>query len=149
MRKFFKYWVPVLLWMGFIFWLSTDSFSSGNTSSIIEPIIQFLFPGIDPALVDMIHTAIRKSAHVTEYFVLGVLLFRAFRRDSKENKTWQWAGLSLIIVILYAGSDEFHQSFTATRGASIDDVGIDTLGGVLAQIINVTRQFFKRKINNK
>jgi VanZ family protein len=35
-------------------------------------------------------------------------------------------------IVLYASSDEFHQSFVATRTASIIDVGIDTLGGTLA-----------------
>jgi VanZ family protein len=146
MRPIFKYWITVLLWMIFIFWMSTDSFSSENTSSIIGPILQFLFPEITPAAVDMIHAGIRKCSHIIEYFILGALLFRAFRGDSKENKSWKWAGLSLMVAILYAASDEFHQSFTSTRGASIIDVGIDAVGGMLAQIVSLTWLFFKRKM---
>ena len=147
MRAFFKYWLPVLLWMGFIFWMSTDLFSAESTSSVIKPIIQYWASGIAPDTVDVIHAVTRKCAHVTEYFILGLLFFRAFRRGSQEKqRSWQWAVISLILVILYAASDELHQSFTATRGASPVDVGIDSMGGMLAQITSVTWSSFKKKI---
>ena len=146
MRGILKYWLPVLFWMAFIFLLSTDSFSSENTSSLIKPILRFLLPGISPATLDMIHAGIRKCAHITEYFILGVLLFRAFRGEAKEKRPWQWAGLSLMAVILYAAGDEFHQSFTSTRSASLVDVGLDTVGGTLAQIASIIWHSFKRKL---
>ncbi|MGD0662387.1 MAG: VanZ family protein [Syntrophorhabdales bacterium] len=38
-----------------------------------------------------------------------------------------------------SAGDEFHQSFVATRTASITDVGIDTAGGVFAQVVGVLR----------
>lgn len=145
MRAIFKYWGPALLWMVFIFSMSTDLFSSEHTSSVIEPVIQFVLPVTTPATVDMIHSVIRKCAHVTEYFIFGVLLFRAFCGGSKGNKSWQWACLSLIVIILYAATDEFHQSFISTRSASPIDVGIDTMGGMLAQIAYITWHSFKRK----
>jgi VanZ family protein len=146
MRGILKYWFPVLSWMALIFWLSTDSFSSENTSSIIRPIIQFLLPGITPAALDMIHAVIRKCAHITEYFILGLLLFRAFQGEAKEKKPWHWAGLSLMVIILYAAGDEFHQSFTGTRSASLIDVGLDTIGGLLAQLSCITWHFLKKKL---
>ena len=146
MRGILKYWLPVLLWMVFIFWMSTDSFSATNTSHIIKPILQFLLPGITPAALDMIHAVIRKCAHITEYFILGLLLFRVLQGEAKERKPWQWAGLSLMVIILYAASDEFHQSFTSTRSASLIDVGLDTVGGILAQISCITWHFFKKKL---
>jgi VanZ family protein len=126
--------------------MSTDSFSSENTSSVLMPILQFLLPGITSAAADIIHAGIRKCAHITEYFILGVLLFRAFQGEAKENKSWQWASLSIMVIILYAAGDEFHQSFTSTRGASIIDVGIDIAGGMLAQIAGIAWHFFKRKM---
>ena len=133
----FKYWVPVLLWMSFIFWMSTGAFSAQNTSLIIEPILHFLIPSISPEKVAMIHALIRKLGHVTEYFILGILLFRAFRGGSKELRNLLWAFSSLLVVVLYAASDEFHQSFLPTRTESLFDVGIDTLGGILAQGVSV------------
>jgi VanZ family protein len=132
-----KYWGPVLLWMTFIFWMSTGTFSSENTSRIIEPILHFLMPSLSPEKLAMMHAAIRKLGHVTEYFILGILLFRAFRGGSKELRNMRWAFSSLLVVVLYAASDEFHQSFVPERTASLVDVGIDTLGGIIAQGVSV------------
>jgi VanZ family protein len=123
--------------MSFIFWMSTGTFSAENTSLIIEPILHFLMPSISPERMAMIHGIIRKLGHVTEYFILGVLLFRAFRGGSEELRNLQWAFSSLLVVVLYAASDEFHQSFVLTRTASLFDVGIDTLGGILAQSVSI------------
>ena len=132
-RLIVKYWVPVFLWVGFTFWMSTGTFSASNTSRIIEPLLRYLMPHMPDADVKLILGAIRKLAHVTEYFILGLLLFRAFRSDSGNLKAWRWAFYSLFAVMLFAAGDEFHQSFVGTRTASIMDVGMDTLGGLLAQ----------------
>jgi VanZ family protein len=135
-RKF-KYWVPVLLWMSFIFWMSTGTFSAQNTSMIIEPILYFLMPSISPEKIAMIHGLMRKLGHVTEYFILGILLFRAFSSGSKKLRNLRWAFYSLLVVVLYAAGDEFHQLFIPTRTASLCDVGIDSLGGILSQGVSV------------
>jgi VanZ family protein len=125
--------------MSFIFWMSTGTFSPQKTSLLIEPILRFLAPSLSPEMVDMIHQAIRKSGHVTEYFILGILLFRAFRSGSREARIRRWAFSSFLVVVLYAASDEFHQSFVSTRTASLLDVGIDALGGILAQGVSALR----------
>lgn len=140
-----KDWIPILLWMLFIYWMSTGTFSSENTELIIEPLLKFLMPGISPHTIKVIHALIRKIGHVTEYFVLGVLLFRAFRDFSPAASTWRWAVFAVIVVALYAASDEFHQSFVPSRTASIIDMGIDTAGGVLAQIGCLLWHFRGRK----
>ena len=140
-----RYWVPVFLWMSFIFWMSTGTFSAENTSLIVEPLLRFLMPSISPEQIQLVHGFIRKSGHVTEYFILGILLFRAFRRDSRELHGLRWALSSLVIVLLYAASDEFHQSFVSTRTASLFDVGFDALGGVLAQAASVLWIFRRQK----
>lgn len=141
----FKYWVPLLLWMSFIFWMSTGTFSAENTSLIIEPILRFLMPSLSPEKVDMIHGVIRKLGHVTEYFILGILLFRAFRSGSRELRTRRWAFSSFVVAVLYAASDEFHQSFISTRTASLFDVGMDTLGGILAQGVCALRHLSRQR----
>ena len=119
--------------MGFIFWMSTGTFSADNTSLIVEPLLHLLMPSITPEQIQLVHGIIRKAGHVTEYFILGALLFRAFRGDSKKMHGLRWSLASLLVVLLYAMSDEFHQSFVSTRTASIFDVGFDVLGGVLSQ----------------
>jgi len=140
-----KYWAPVILWMGFTFLMSTGAFSAANTSLMVEPILKFLFPSISPHMLHLVHGVIRKLAHLTEYFVLGLLLFRAFKGDSTESHGWGWALSSLIIVALFAASDEFHQTFVATRTPSIVDVGIDTIGGALALCISSLVHFHRRR----
>lgn len=143
--KYLKYWLPVALWMGSIFWMSTGTFSEQNTSLIIKPVIGLLMPDLPPKEVDVIHGAIRKAAHVTEYFILGLLLSRAFRSGSDKQRIWQWALCSLLITMGYAAGDEFHQSFVATRTAAWTDVFLDISGGVLAQATSVLWYYRNRQ----
>ena len=138
-QKFVKHWLLVIIWMCFIFWMSTDTFSSENTSRVIGPILHFIFPSLSAGALDTVHGLIRKSAHVAEYFVLGLLLFRAFRSDSSQPWDRRWTIYSVIIVFLYAMSDEFHQISVTSRSSSIFDVGLDTAGGVLSQIAIMLR----------
>ncbi len=133
----FKYWVPVILAMAFIAWMSTDLFSAKSTSRIIEPIVRFFAPQISRKQMLLVHTVVRKLAHVTEYFVLGVLLFRAFRAGSGGRRWLRWALSALAVVMLYAAVDELHQYFVSTRTASLADVGLDALGGILAQCVSI------------
>ena len=143
-HNFIKYWLPVILWTVVIFGMSTDTFSSEHTSRFIVPLLNFLFPFLSPLSVDLIHELIRKSAHVTEYFILGWLLYRAFRGNSYQEWRPEWTLYAAIVVMLYALCDEFHQSFVATRSASLGDAAIDTAGGVLSQAVVIFRHFFRK-----
>jgi VanZ family protein len=134
-----KYWLPVAIWMAFIFWMSTAQFSAQNTRSFIEPVIRFFLPAISQYAVEVIHGLVRKGGHLAEYFILGLLLFRAFRAGSAESHGWRWALRALVVVAVYASTDEFHQSFVPGRTASLIDVFIDTSGGALAQLISFFR----------
>ena len=138
-REFMKNWFPTILWMVFIFWLSTDTFSSKHTFKVIDPFLRWLFPWLSQMDLRHLHAIIRKFAHVIEYFILGLLLFRTFRSDS--SLTWhpKWAIWVITTVILYAVSDELHQSFVPSRTASIVDVSIDVVGGILSQIAIILR----------
>jgi VanZ family protein len=142
-----KYWISVILTMALIFWLSSGTFSSDNTSRFIEPIIHFLFPGMQKTDVELLHVLIRKAGHVTEYFILGFFLFRAFRGHSSKRWSLHWAIYAVVVSAVYAFSDEFHQSFVSTRTASFMDVGIDTVGGIVAQIVIACRKLVVRNRN--
>jgi VanZ family protein len=133
----FRYWVPVVVAMAFIYWMSTDAFSAKNTYRFIDPLIRFFAPSLSRKEIYLVHALIRKLAHVTEYFILGLLLFRAFRAGSGERQWWKWAAASLAVLALYAAGDEIHQSFVSTRTPSLFDVGIDAVGGLLAQCVSV------------
>jgi VanZ family protein len=119
--------------------MSTGAFSSEHTSRIIVPLLNFLYPGLAPHQVDMIHGLLRKAGHISEYFLLGLLFFHAFRSNSLQKWRFHWTIYSIIGVVFYAVSDEFHQIFVSSRTASLIDVGIDSAGGILSQIAIILR----------
>ncbi|MEM7658057.1 MAG: VanZ family protein [Bacteroidota bacterium] len=123
------HWLPLLLWMLLIFLLShQDKEQSKETSEWVLAILGFL--GIDPADIKGYNLSfwVRKAAHFTEYFILGILSHRLLERYVPGPKIWLWAWL---FCACYAGTDEFHQRFVPGRGASIIDVGIDSLGAIV------------------
>lgn len=124
-------WAPVIVWMFFIYVMSTSTFSSESTVRIIEPILRYLHPSITEPDIERYHAVIRKMAHGIEYFLLGLLLFRAYRVGSIAQRTGRWVAGSFLVIALYASFDEIHQLFVFGRTASLIDVGIDTLGGLL------------------
>src|SRR5947208_9507296 len=98
-------WLPVLAWAAVIFAISSiQSLSSG---------------------LGVWDTVLRKGAHVTEYAILGALLYRAFEREVP----------ALAAGIAYAATDELHQHFVRGRHASPIDVGIDAVGVALGMLL--------------
>jgi VanZ family protein len=124
-------WLPVLLWAALIFTLSTEYFSAERTGGIILPVIHWLFPRLTPHQLRVVHHYVRKSAHITEYFVFALLLFRGVRGAGKGWR-WTWAFAALSAAALYAALDEIHQSFAAGREARFFDAVIDTAGALAA-----------------
>src|SRR5215813_2903823 len=118
--------------MAVIFWFSTDTFSAAHTGSILEPILRHLYPRITETQVDITHFIVRKLAHFCSYAVLALLLYRAMRGGSEVSRRWSWAVAAFLIVAVYALLDEYHQSFSAQRTASIYDSLLDMTGGLVA-----------------
>lgn len=131
MRWFVRLW-PVILWAAIIFVFSTHTFTAGNTSRVITPVLRWIFPHATPHFIDRANHFIRKGAHVFEYFIFSLFLFNAIR--SRRGWTLKTALLVIVIVFLYACTDEFHQIFVPGRGPAFRDVMLDTLAGILAQI---------------
>ena len=124
-------WWPAIVWSGVIFTMSTDPFSSDHTKWIFEPVLRWLIPGLAQRQYDYMHHIIRKCAHFTEYFVYFLVLYRAVRAR-REGWRWSWAGVALLIAAAYSLTDEFHQVFVASRGPSIYDSMLDTIGASAA-----------------
>ncbi len=122
---------PVILWAGIIFIASTGLGSSSNTGTILH----WLFPHLGEATLGSIHFLIRKSAHFTGYFIFALLAARAFRTSTREFLSSHWFLASLLLVVAYSLSDEFHQSFVPSRTASIYDSMIDSFGGLTALVV--------------
>jgi VanZ family protein len=109
LKNFLIFYFPVLLWMGFIFYLSSiPSLRSGSESILVE-------------------TILRKIAHLAEYVILTFLIWRLFFvrfKFSLSKSYWLALGISL----LYSIGDEIHQSFVDDRAGKVFDVLVDLLG---------------------
>jgi VanZ family protein len=103
--RFITIWLPVIVWAAVIF-----TFSS--------------IPSLSTGL-GLWDTILRKGAHVTEYAVLGALLYRALGREP----------LALAAGVAYAATDELHQHFVRGRHASPVDVAIDGAGVALGMLV--------------
>jgi VanZ family protein len=133
--RFVRYYLPLIAWLVFISFASSDDFNAGNTSRIIGPLILWLFPSTSPETLEVVHHITRKLAHITEYAILGFLAARAFRTSPNPAISRRWFLISLALVVVYALLDEYHQSFVPSRTASIVDSLYDTAGGLTALII--------------
>ena len=132
--KTLKAWLPALLWMGVIFMMSAAPGDlSGEQSGLIVRVILsvhgLFFGGAQPApdTLELLHTLVRKAAHMSEYAVLALLFLHALRQSGAQ-RPWRTA---LLLCALYAASDEVHQAFVPDRGPSPVDVLIDTAGACI------------------
>jgi len=115
MKKFFKYWLPVLFWAGFIFF----------ASSLPEQDIPNIFDAQNILF------------HIFEYALLALLLNRALKNSGfiRIQALPRRLLLTIFVCLIYAIGDEFHQQFTSGRVSSISDVLIDSLGIMLGSVI--------------
>lgn len=137
-KKTFLNWFLLLIWMGVIFYLSDQ-------------------PNLKSGLESQLDFALRKAAHITEYGILVFLAWRAFA--SREETEFPFGNsvssmslgnpvsklpraliMAIIFSVLYAASDEYHQSFVAGRVGSPIDVLIDSVGIGIALGIIVYRK---------
>ena len=121
--------------MAIIFAGSTDLMTTEHTSRIIIPLLGWFFPTISPLTLIRVEFFVRKAAHVLEYAVLAILLYRAFVHTVFQSRRALSAGIVLLSCAAYAASDEFHQSFVPSRTASLRDVLIDVCGATLAVLL--------------
>ena len=116
-------WLPALAWAGVIFLFSSR-------------------PAVTASTIDWQDFFIKKSAHFIEYLILALLVYRAIRLTSGllPSRTFF---LTLFVCMLYAVSDEWHQSFIPGRGPHVRDILIDTFGaGVSAWIFGFRKVKF-------
>ena len=113
MRIFFKYWSPLYLYAGLIFYLS----------SMPKPLPEIGIPYLDKAL------------HVCEYALFGLLASRAFKNSSRKAFFENFKILAVLVSIIYGISDEFHQKLVPGRLCSVSDMIADSIGGILGVFV--------------
>lgn len=102
-------WLAVLGWMGVIFFLSA------------QPRLPQLLPSLFDSFQDVI-------GHFVAYAVLAALVYWALTGMRARRP----AALTILIVLLYALSDEFHQSFVPGRHPDLFDIATDLVGAAAA-----------------
>jgi len=132
-RSSLKFWLPVIGWMIFIFIGSTDLMSAAHTSRFIGPFLRWFAPTISDLTIGSVQLVVRKCGHLTEYAILAALLCRALRQRFPRFLTA--AILGFVVSGVFAGLDEFHQSFVASRTGTPWDVAIDCLGAFAGVLI--------------
>jgi len=103
-----KFHLPLILWAGFIFYLSSLSYQ----------------PVIDPKQVGVFNLALRKLVHLAEYAILYFLACRSFK--SKKIKKYKMS--AALFCFIFAITDEWHQSFIPGREGKVSDIIIDMAG---------------------
>lgn len=125
----------LVLWMALIFSFSnqkdvdsskiSDSFIDRTVVKIYKILNENITKEKENEIIEKYTYPIRKFAHYTLYFILGILSFLVVKDYSINKKLIIY---SLLICFLYACSDEFHQLFIIGRSARVLDVIIDTFG---------------------
>lgn len=135
--------ILAIIWMCVIFFFSaqpkeeSSAVSEGFSYRIVNTTGLFFHLNIDEEqlreIARSIEHFVRKSAHMTEYAILAVLLYVWVGR-------WQITRLRRSLVaaamaVLYASGDEFHQLFVPGRAGRFSDVLIDSAGVVLGLVV--------------
>jgi VanZ family protein len=136
-------WMAVVLWMLFIFFLSSQpaTVSNGLSKSVTRAAVKAV-EKTDPSdssakkiekRVSGLNNTIRKYAHTSVYLVLAVLIFIAFKRYGSKRP----AALlfSFLICALFAASDEFHQLFVPGRSSQLLDFALDCAGAATGLLL--------------
>ncbi|EPY2279264.1 TPA: VanZ family protein [Clostridium sporogenes] len=136
------YFIPSFIWMVIIFIFSNQQAESSNKNNFfIADVLRkgnvTLFKHID---YNFLNFLIRKTAHITEYFILFMLLYFAFKKTFYKNSQIKAA----IITIMYACTDEFHQLFIPGRDGKVRDVFIDSIGVLIGLCIIYIFKFVKK-----
>jgi VanZ family protein len=135
MRRLLTHWLPPIAWAAVILSASTDAFSAANTGGWLERIAVWLTGHpFAPSTLEVMNFVMRKSAHLTEYGILGALVFRALRGD----RTWwslRWAVGAIVLAACVASIDEIHQMFVPSRTGTWHDVLLDAAGATVAQVL--------------
>ena len=156
-------WSSVIGWMGMIFFLSQQVAPVSNQTSrtvaakLVETLPQTKHESqqAKQKIVGKINHYVRKTAHALIYFVLAILVMLALRI---AYVPWKQRGLwAVFICVLFAVTDEIHQTFIDGRACQLRDVGIDMTGvifgivlvGVVTIIFKVGKKVAKKLIKQR
>lgn len=127
-------WTAVVAWMGLIFFLSQQPGSQSGALSrmVAENLLRLVGGSTDTTLIDSVNNVLRMVAHGSLFLGLALLVGVAFRFVKVTDLTN--AAVTLVFCLLYAASDEWHQSVVPGRASELSDFLTDSAGVILAII---------------
>ena len=144
--------ISLILWMIIIFSFSSADAnkSTGTSDKVMTTMIEIKDKITDQEtpisekeiIVKNSSFYVRKIAHITEYLILGLLMFNALKQFNILNIYY-----AIILCVLYSCTDEFHQLFINGRSGSFRDVLIDTIGILLGTYLYKILVIKKKKVN--
>lgn len=144
--------ISLILWMIIIFSFSSADAnkSTGTSDKVITTMIEIKDKITDQEtpisekeiIVKNSSFYVRKIAHITEYLILGLLMFNTLKQFNILNIYY-----AIILCVLYSCTDEFHQLFINGRSGSFRDVLIDTIGILLGTYLYKILVIKKKKVN--
>lgn len=133
--RLFIYGTMTLLIMALIFFFSAQN--GGDSRELSDGLLKYCKDLIDllPVLTGKgASNDIRKYAHISEYFLLGVssslFISELFFYNINRRLRFKTFLISFLFCVLYAFSDEFHQMFVPGRAANFTDIVFDSLGAI-------------------
>lgn len=134
---------------------SQDGEKSGSISRRITEKIATFIPQIQKEneiekenIMNTMERIIRKMAHFSIYTAVGLLLMSLVSTYNIKEKNRLI--ITLITGIIYASSDEIHQSFVPGRSPMITDIVIDTMGVILGILLIILgKKIIKKYRKNK
>lgn len=141
--KKLRYFIPMIIWMIFIFIMSNNNGNDSSSQSNFFANIILQFININRETLTFI---IRKAAHMSEYAILALLTYYALTKIAFNKKIiFQ---ITFLISFLYACSDEFHQLFISGRSGQFTDVLIDSAGCLIMLLFSYLWQKRKNESND-
>lgn len=125
------------MWALLVLYASTSVGSSAQTGAALHPFLKWFFPDLPQLQASEVNLVIRKAAHVIQFFVLALLLWRAAR--IKPALGFSTSGLViwvLSVCAVIATLSEGIQVFMPARGASVADILLD-MGGALFGLLAI------------
>ena len=140
-RLAIKY-ILVAIWMLVIFLMSSEI--AGTSSARSDEIVRTIQSIGVNAPADLLTFLVRKAAHISAYFVLGILLFNLLNEYGLVVKKVIF--ISIAIAMLYACTDELHQMFIPGRSGEVRDVLIDAAGAAIGVFVcaALSSRFYKK-----
>ena len=124
LRTVLIFWVPLVAWL-----LVIHNFSATPASDL---------PRVSIPYAD-------KAFHLVEYFVLGVLLIRAFDKSDFKVSLAKLAVLAIIISLCYGGLDELYQRTRPDRSCDLFDFFADSLGALTGIFVYIADRKDRRR----